>query len=68
MLNPECVDYEKTEKDTVNIGFTDGECDGVLSIRLNFKEAYSLGRMLIDKTNMKAKKKYNEKIWENIRE
>ena len=58
MLNPECVDYAKNEKNAVDVCFSDPIDDGVLSIRLGFKEAFDLGKMLIEKTNMKAKEKY----------
>ena len=56
MLNPEYADYN-VETGRVKVGFTDNDADEVLTIELDEKDAFDLGKMLIAETNMKAKEK-----------
>lgn len=52
MLNPECVDYSRGK---VKIVFTDDAVDHALTIYLTEDDAFRLGQMLINQTNMPAR-------------
>lgn len=52
MLNPECVDYSRGK---VKVVFTDDAVDHAITIYLDEDDAFRLGEMLINKTNMKAR-------------
>lgn len=57
MLNPERVDFCK---DLIEIGLSSDGIE-VLQIVLTESDAYNLGKMIIEQTNLKAKRKRRQK-------
>lgn len=60
MLSPEYVDVEKNLSNyIVKIGFVDDNVEPCFELLLTENDAFKLGTMLIEQTNMKAKEKRN---------
>ena len=59
MLNPEYVEYvdDSPFNKNVKIGFTDSDMDLAFELILNESDAFDLGKMLLDQTSLKAKRK-----------